>query len=110
MAWRNGTVVADLLIERVDMYAQAAAVRIRSAQEDRDEAQAQAQQRSSEAAEARRKAAELEGALSVSSNAQVPCCHMAPPVAPPQQQTIHIGHLHANFCFQDYVQDMCAGS
>ena len=46
-------------------------MRIRTAQEERDQAQVQGQQRSSEAAEARRRVAELEGALSVSSNAQV---------------------------------------
>ena len=46
-------------------------MRIRSAQEDRDEAQAQAQARAGEAGEARRKVAELEGALSVSTNVQV---------------------------------------
>lgn len=57
---------------------QAAAVRIRQADEERDGAQRQAQQRLTEAAEARRRVAELEGALSVSTNAQVrlPCLRL----------------------------------
>ena len=49
-------------------------MQIRSAEAQRDEAQGQAQQHATEAAEVRKRIAELEGALSVSASDQARTC------------------------------------